>query len=104
MAKRTTTIAAVLAVAIAAVGAVQFFGARRPQPEAPVTPGAPVGPATPTSPATPTVPPQQAAEPALAVGDRAPDFTLPNASGKEFSLSQYLGKENVLLFFHMGTG
>ncbi|MDY6838559.1 MAG: redoxin domain-containing protein [Thermodesulfobacteriota bacterium] len=34
------------------------------------------------------------------VGDRAPDFTLPAvASGGEVSLSQYLGKKNVVLSF-----
>lgn len=33
------------------------------------------------------------------VGDRAPDFTLPSISGEAISLSQYLGKKNVVLSF-----
>ncbi len=33
------------------------------------------------------------------VGDRAPDFTLPSVSGKKVSLSQFLGKKNVVLSF-----
>ncbi len=33
------------------------------------------------------------------VGDRAPDFTLQAVSGKMVSLSQYLGKKNVVLSF-----
>jgi cytochrome oxidase Cu insertion factor (SCO1/SenC/PrrC family) len=33
----------------------------------------------------------------------APDFTLPNALGKDVSLGDYKGK-NVLLFFHMAVG
>ncbi len=33
------------------------------------------------------------------VGDRAPDFTLPSVSGAKVSLSQFLGKKNVVLSF-----
>jgi peroxiredoxin len=33
------------------------------------------------------------------VGDRAPDFTLPSIKGEKVSLSQYLGKKNVVLSF-----
>jgi peroxiredoxin (alkyl hydroperoxide reductase subunit C) len=33
------------------------------------------------------------------VGDRAPDFTLPSISGQKVSLSQFLGKKNVVLSF-----
>lgn len=33
------------------------------------------------------------------VGDRAPDLTLPAVSGEKISLSQYLGKKNVVLSF-----
>jgi peroxiredoxin len=32
-------------------------------------------------------------------GDRAPDFTLPAVSGRKVSLTQYLGKKNVVLSF-----
>jgi len=33
------------------------------------------------------------------VGDRAPDLTLPSVSGQKVSLSQFLGKKNVVLSF-----
>ena len=33
------------------------------------------------------------------VGERAPDFTLPSISGEKISLSQYMGKKNVVLSF-----
>lgn len=43
-----------------------------------------------------------AAEPAtLKVGDKAPDFTLPDQNGKQISLSQFQGKENVVLAFYV---
>jgi peroxiredoxin len=35
----------------------------------------------------------------LKVGDRAPDFTLPSVHRGEVSLSQYLGKKNVVISF-----
>ncbi len=38
---------------------------------------------------------------ALKVGDKAPDFTLPDQFGKEISLSQFLGKKNVVLAFYV---
>jgi peroxiredoxin Q/BCP len=34
------------------------------------------------------------------VGDRAPDFALPNASGETVRLGDFLGKRNVVLFFY----
>jgi len=37
--------------------------------------------------------------PRLKVGDQAPDFTLTAVSGEKISLSQYLGKKNVVLSF-----
>jgi peroxiredoxin Q/BCP len=40
----------------------------------------------------------------LRVGDQAPDFTLPTAAGTDASLSDYVGKQPVLLFFHMAMG
>lgn len=39
---------------------------------------------------------------ALSVGSVAPDFTLHNTSGGMFTLSDYKGKSNVLLFFNEG--
>lgn len=36
---------------------------------------------------------------AVKVGEKAPDFTLPNQDGKQVSLSQYRGK-NVVLYFY----
>jgi cytochrome oxidase Cu insertion factor (SCO1/SenC/PrrC family) len=39
----------------------------------------------------------------LEVGDDAPDFTLPAASGSTVSLGDYAG-EPVLLYFHMADG
>lgn len=38
----------------------------------------------------------------LSVGDTAPDFTLPNAFGKDVSLSEALGKGKVILKFYRG--
>lgn len=37
-------------------------------------------------------------------GDVAPDLTLPSVAGGTFSLSQYRGKKNVLLYFQEGVG
>ncbi len=42
----------------------------------------------------------KASIPAVAVGDRAPKFTLPSTTGKKISLSQFQGKKSVLLFFY----
>jgi peroxiredoxin len=38
-------------------------------------------------------------EPKLKVGDKAPDFSLPSLSGEAVSLSQFLGKKNVVISF-----
>ncbi len=35
----------------------------------------------------------------LAVGERAPDFTLPGTGGREYSLSDYAGRPVVLVFY-----
>jgi hypothetical protein len=37
---------------------------------------------------------------ALEVGEKAPDFTLPSTTGKEMSLSQFRGKQPVLIEFY----
>jgi cytochrome oxidase Cu insertion factor (SCO1/SenC/PrrC family) len=37
-------------------------------------------------------------------GDRAPDFSLPDAQGPPVSLADYRGKKDVLLYFSMGPG
>jgi peroxiredoxin Q/BCP len=37
---------------------------------------------------------------ALEVGEEAPDFTLPSTTGKEISLSQFRGKQPVLIEFY----
>ena len=37
---------------------------------------------------------------ALEVGDRAPDFLLPSTTGEQISLSQFRGKQRVLLEFY----
>jgi cytochrome oxidase Cu insertion factor (SCO1/SenC/PrrC family) len=39
----------------------------------------------------------------IEVGADAPDFTLPNATGGEVSLSDFEGQP-VLLYFHMAVG
>jgi len=40
----------------------------------------------------------------LSEGDQAPDFKLDTASGEDVALSDYVGKQPVLLFFHMAVG
>jgi peroxiredoxin len=39
--------------------------------------------------------------PAVEVGEKAPDFTLPSTQGGQISLSQFRGKTLVLLEFHV---
>jgi AhpC/TSA family len=38
---------------------------------------------------------------ALQVGDRAPDFSLPATTAEKVSLTDYLGKKPVVLFFYL---
>lgn len=40
----------------------------------------------------------------VAEGTLAPEFTLPAANGGTVSLSDFVGKRHVLLFFSMGSG
>ena len=40
---------------------------------------------------------------ALKVGERAPDFTLPDATGRPVSLADYRGKKPVVLVFYRGS-
>jgi peroxiredoxin Q/BCP len=35
----------------------------------------------------------------LAIGERAPDFTLPGTGGRQYSLAEYRGKPVVLVFY-----
>jgi cytochrome oxidase Cu insertion factor (SCO1/SenC/PrrC family) len=37
----------------------------------------------------------------LKVGDAAPDFTLPDTTGKQVKLSDFKGKKNVVLAFYV---
>ena len=37
---------------------------------------------------------------ALEIGEKAPDFTLPSTTGKDISLSQFQGKQLVLIEFY----
>ena len=39
---------------------------------------------------------------ALKVGERAPDFTLPDATGRLVTLAEYRGKKPVVLVFYRG--
>ncbi|HEY3445680.1 MAG TPA: hypothetical protein VGK67_04905 [Myxococcales bacterium] len=41
-------------------------------------------------------------EPAVAVNEAAPDFTLPDFTGKPFQLSSLRGKKHALLVFNRG--
>lgn len=36
----------------------------------------------------------------LSIGEKAPDFTLPSQTGKEITLSNYLGKTSIVLYFY----
>jgi peroxiredoxin len=46
--------------------------------------------------------PKEAAAKRLGIGEAAPNFTLPDTNGGTFTLSDYRGKEYVLLFFNEG--
>ena len=71
-------------------------------PSLPSTPY-PTPPVPPTSePTTPPANPPQAAIPA--VGDLAPEFSLPSVSGGTVSVSDYRGTRDVLLLFYRTGG
>jgi hypothetical protein len=40
---------------------------------------------------------------ALQVGEKAPFFELPSTTGENVKLSDYLGKQPVVLFFYIGA-
>jgi peroxiredoxin len=44
----------------------------------------------------------QAGSSTLKLGDKAPDFSLPNGDGKTVTLSEYLGRGPVVLVFYRG--
>lgn len=44
--------------------------------------------------------PQGRAATTVAVGEKAPDFTLPSTLGEDISLSQFQGKKHVLIEFY----
>lgn len=46
--------------------------------------------------------PQQAPRSHLKVGDKAPDFALPNGDGKLVVLSEYTARSPVLVIFYRG--
>ena len=54
---------------------------------------------------TPVRPPTPSTDAAiLAIGDQAPDFTLPSVSGDPVTLSSYRGQENIVLVFYRTGG
>jgi uncharacterized lipoprotein YajG len=40
----------------------------------------------------------------IAIGNNAPDFSLPSATGSTVSLSDFRDQRPVLLYFHMAMG
>ena len=38
---------------------------------------------------------------AVEIGEKAPDFTLPSTTGEKISLSQFQGKQHILLEFYV---
>jgi len=58
---------------------------------------------TPQSPlAPPILPPAEKRPAALKVGDKAPEFALPNGDGKLVMLSEYTARTPVVLDFYRG--
>ena len=52
--------------------------------------------------APPVLPPAEKPRTSLKVGDKAPDFALPNGDGKLVMLSEYTGRTPVVLVFYRG--
>jgi AhpC/TSA family len=52
--------------------------------------------------APPVLPPSAAPRTSLKVGDKAPDFALPNGDGKLVVLSEYTARMPVVLVFYRG--
>jgi peroxiredoxin Q/BCP len=40
---------------------------------------------------------------ALQVGDKAPDFSLPSTTAANIKLSDFAGKQSVVVFFYIGA-
>lgn len=59
------------------------------------------GQGTPTAAPTATSAPTPVPYDKLKVGDMAPDFTLPDLTGKQVKLSEFRGKSNVVLAFYV---
>ena len=57
----------------------------------------------PTATSSPVPTPQPVRQPRAQVGDIAPGFTLPSASGAEVSLESYRGVKNVALVYYRGS-
>jgi peroxiredoxin Q/BCP len=47
---------------------------------------------------------KKAAADRLKVGDRAPEFVLPDQNGRTVRLADYLGKKSVILAFYIKAG
>ncbi len=47
-----------------------------------------------------TTPPQESPSSIPAIGESAPDFTLPSVGGETVTLSSYRGERNVVLLFY----
>lgn len=94
--------------AIACLLAVRLSAADMAAPATPVATSTPVATASPTpavvasTPGTPTALPSTATAsmPGLKVGEKAIDFTLKNADGKEVALKDMLKKGKVALLFY----
>ncbi len=92
----TATTAPTSTPAPTATAVPQPTEAPTPTPEPRETPAPPA-----TQPPTPT--PEPEAPPSAEVGDMAPGFTLPSASGADVSLDSYRGDKSVVLVYYRGS-